>query len=329
LAFHYFDPNDGGNITVLAYLFSQNGIDGNIKDNDGCTLLHMGCQYINILPLEIFQHLIEKHGCDINVHDDYNDNALHYAIDFFDANAGGDITVLPYLLSQKGINGNIKDKYGYNLLHWACRRINYLQLDVFKVLIETIGCDVNAQNNNKNTPIHRALRAFDPNEGGNITVLMYLLGNENFNVNIKGRNGDSLLHYACKKARKLSVDVFKLLIETHGCDVNVRDEYDNTPLHYAFHRFDPNNNNNITVFAYLINQKNFNVNIKGRNGRTFLHLACTWDISELNHVSDSEDDFSDLDDDWNVLEAKLDTVLSQIVEIIAERCGQQISDEFS
>jgi len=44
---------------------------------------------------------------------------------------------------------------------------------------------------------------------------------------------------------------------------------------------------------------------------------------------DSEDGFSDSEDDWNDLKAKSDTVLSQIVEIIAERCVEQIVNESS
>jgi hypothetical protein len=51
-------------------------------------------------------------------------------------------------------------------------------------------------------------------------------------------------------------------------------------------------------------------------------LACKWDISYLNNVFD-------LEDDWDVLEAKSDTVLSQIVEIIAERCVEQVFNESS
>jgi ankyrin repeat protein len=158
----------------------------------------MACKYINIFPLEIFQHLIEKHGCDVTVQDNYNNTPLHYALDCFDANAGGDITVLPYLLSQKGINGNIKDKNGNTLLHWACEKINKLPIDVFKFLIETHGCDVNAQNNYKDTPIHYVFRHFDPNDDGHlIPVLVYLLSQKGVDVNIKDKDCYTILHLAC------------------------------------------------------------------------------------------------------------------------------------
>jgi hypothetical protein len=119
------------------------------------------------------------------------------------------------------------------------------------------------------------------------------------------------------------------LIEKHGCDINVLDRDDNTPLHLAFHSLNPNNDNNITLFAYLINQNNFNLNIKDQDGYTFLHLACICNILDLDDYMDSEDGFSDSEDDGNDLKAKSDTVLSQIVEIIAERCVEQIVNESS
>jgi ankyrin repeat protein len=201
---------------------------------------------------------------------------------------------------------------------------------IFKFLIEILGCDVNVQDDNKNTPLHDALRYFDPNEGGDITVLMYLLNQKGVNGNITGESGCTLLHYACKHINKLPVDVFKLLIESHGCNVNVRDNDKDTPIHCAFPRFDPNNDNNIAVLAYLISQNNFNVNIKDQDDRTFLHLACICEIGEDgDDYMDSEDEFSDSEDDGNDLKAKSDAGLSQIVEIIAKRCVQEIVDDSS
>jgi ankyrin repeat protein len=293
--------------------------EDNIKRIDpqtGETILHNYCQYINTTPLALYQYLIETHGCDINAQDHRNSTPLHRASGCFNQNDGDNITVLMYLLNQKGVNVNIKNSYGETFLHLACEKINKLPLEIFKSLIDMLGGDVNVQDHERYTPIHRALDRFDPNDGGDVTVLTYLINQKNVDVNIKDRNGDSLLHYACKKVQNLPIDVFKVLIEAHGCDINAMDSGDNTPLHYVFRRFDPNNDDNITVLAYLINQKNFNVNIKGRNGRTFLHLACTWDILDLDDVTDTEDEFMDS----NVPEAKFEIVLSQIVEIIAERC---------
>jgi ankyrin repeat protein len=74
----------------------------------------------------------------------------------------------------------------YTILHWACQNINSLPLDIFKLLIETMGGDVNAQAKNNDTPLHIALFNFNLHHGGEITVLIYLLSQKNINVNNKG-----------------------------------------------------------------------------------------------------------------------------------------------
>jgi ankyrin repeat protein len=118
------------------------------------------------------------------------------------------------------------------------------------------------------------------------------------------------------------------LIENGGCDVNALNRDSDTPIHIAFHCLNQRNGGDINVWAYLINQKNLNVKIKNSNGHTLLHLAC---ISG----TDSEDDFTDSEDDSdgpegnldNHREAKAETFLCQIVEVIVERCVQQVLDE--
>jgi ankyrin repeat protein len=287
--------------------------DDNIKRIDpqtGQTILHNYCQHIDSTPFEVYQYLIEIKGCDVNVQDDDENTPLILALRYF---KGRDITVLMYLLSQKGVNANIKCQFGYTLLHDACERINKLPLEIFKVLIETLGCDVNAQDKDKDTPLHDALRRFDQNDGGNINVLICLLGQMGVDPNIKNLYGYTLLHTACRNINYLPLDIFKVLIETLGCDVNVQNKYDDTPIHRAIDNFNPDEGGDIKALAYLIDQKDVNANAKGRNDRNLLHLTC------INNLSDS----------WNSakLNAKVDSNLCQIVEAIAERCVQQVLDE--
>jgi ankyrin repeat protein len=292
-------------------------------DYNDQTILHNYCKDINTTPLGVWRYLIETKGCDVNARDKNRDTSLHYALRNFNPNDGGDITVLRYLLNQMGVNVNINDNYSNTLLHEACDNINRLPLEIFKLLIETMGCNVNAQNKYKDTPLHNAFRYFNPNEGGDITVLIYLLGQKDVDRNIKGYNGRTILHYACEKMNILPLEMFKLLIETKGVDVNVQDNDKNTPLNSALGYFNPNDGGDITVLTYLLTQKGIDVNIKGQYGNTILHLAC------ICEIGDDDDDYSSDEglEDSVIQHQKADTNLCQIVEVIAERCVEQVLDE--
>jgi len=363
-----FNPNKGGNITVLTYLINQENVNANIKGWQSYTLLHVACKKINSLSIDLFKVLIEIHGGDVNLQYNNNDTPIHIAFVGFNPRNGGDISILEYLFNQTKVHVNMKGDRGDTLLHYACENINHLSIDMFKVLIETMGCDVNVQNNDKDTPLHNAFRCFDPYEGGDITLLTYLLNQTKVHVNIKGKDGSTLLHYACEKIHHLPLEIFNLLIETHGSDVNIQDNNNDTPLHNAFGPFCPNFDGDlIPVLVYLIDQKDIDVNIKDQNGLTVLHLACSCEIGYDGHDDDYDgddgdddvdydhnDDYDDNDDDDDdndddddeddyssddvedsdegsedsvIQNQEADANLCQIVEVIAERCVQQVLDE--
>jgi cytohesin len=286
--------------------------DENIKRIDpqsGKTILHNYCKYINTTPFEVYRYLIDTKGCDISVKDKYYNTPLHHALLYF---KGGNITVLMYLLSHVNVNISIKNSNSYTLLHIACINIDSLPLDIFKLLIETLGCDVNAQSTYRNTPIHCAIDSFNSNDGGDITVLTYLLTQKDINSNIKGRDGYTLLHTACNNINSLPFKIVKYLIETHGADVNALDNNNETPLHRALDRFNPDSGCDINVFAYLINQTNIDLNIKYKNSYTLLHTTCMINLSNTRYSAK--------------LNAENDTIVCRIIEDIAERYIQQVLD---
>jgi ankyrin repeat protein len=91
-------------------------------------------------------------------------------------------------------------------------------------LIETLCADVNVQDMYQDTPIHNALSFFDPDDGGDINVLAYLLNQKNVDANIKGENGYTLLHLACisrhsvelkTKYDTISCQIVELIVERH------------------------------------------------------------------------------------------------------------------
>jgi ankyrin repeat protein len=313
-AFNHFNPDNelGDSIAVLRYLLSQCSVEADIENEHDSTILHTACRYVNYLPLDIFEVLIEAHGLDVNAEDSFSGyTALHDAFHRFDPEHGGDVTVLAYLVSQWDFESYCER--GYTLLHTSCENINYFRLDVFKVLIEMQGFDINVKDDYDGVPLRCALQHFDPNDGGDINVLLYLLNQKNIEANIKDEEGHTILHYACENINRLPLDVFKVLIETIGCDINIQDNDENTPLHLAFDDFDPQWGGDINILAYLINQKTVvNVNTKYNNGYTLLHSACMINPS-LTHSPE--------------INAECDTIVCQIVKAIAERCLELVLDE--
>jgi ankyrin repeat protein len=337
--------------------------DENIKRVDwwnGQTILINYSQYISTTPLEVYRYLIETKGCKVGPQDKYKNFALEY---FYPTEDGGNIAALTYLLNQTDVNVGSKDENGStlprtdpawfnittlligafnlmcslsqkifnvnvtgdnatNLLHTACMNINKLPIEIFKLLIEKHGCDVNAKDENENTPLYLAFGWFNPETGGDITTLTYLLSHAN--VNIKYKFGHTLLHIAC--INKLPIEIFQYLIETKGADVNVQDYGNDTPIYLALYHFNPRNGSDITVLTYLINQKNVNLNITNRNGHTLLHLAFIFEIEYYDDADYDSMDYesADFDDDR---EAKYDSTLYPIVQAIAERYVQQVLDE--
>jgi ankyrin repeat protein len=273
----------------------------------------MACKYIYILPIDVFKLLIENAGCDVNAQNNFNDTLLHLAFHHFNPNGNGSIAALTYLLTRGGIDRNVKGKNGDTFLHMVCQRISILPLEVFQHLIETVGCDVNALNNDKNTPIHVAFHSFNPHSVGDIAVLTYLFSQKGIDGNIKDRHGDTLLQRAFKRISILPLEVFQSLIETVGCDVNVQDNSNDTPLHNALLNFDSNKGGDTKALAYLIDQKNVNLNLKGKKGLNLLHLTC------INNLAETRGSVG--------RNAQCDTVLCRIVEVIAERCIKQVLDE--
>jgi ankyrin repeat protein len=130
---------------------------------------------------------------------------------------------------------------------------------------------------------------------------------------IDPETGHTILHNYCRHINTTPLEGYQYLIETHGCDVNAQDNDSETALHRAIRYFKPLDSREINVLVYLINQKDVNINIKGKKGGILLHLACICDLSDSNHGVR--------------LNAKCDTILCQIVELITERCLQRVLDE--
>jgi ankyrin repeat protein len=267
IAFDNFDSKKGGDSNILTYLL---GKDLNVKNQYDYTLLHSACDNINQLPLDVFKLLIETKGCDVNTQDENNETPIHNALRFFRPNDGGDVNTLKYLLGQADFDVNMKTQDNFTLIHYSCENINSLPLDTFKWLIETMGGDINVQNSFKNTPLHYALKEFDSNKGGDINSLNYLLNQKVIDVNVKGSSGANLLHEACYNPYSFPLEVFQLLIETKGLNVNHCNQDNGTPLHTLMINLPLRRDSELyEVVEYLI-EKGVKINHKDFGGETVL-----------------------------------------------------------
>jgi len=287
--------------------------DDNIKRIDsktGETILHNYCKYINTTPLEVYQYLIETNCCNVQAQDKYNNTPCHYLLQDFHPSLDGDgdeMAILTYLLHQKDLDVNIKGENGHTLFHHACTNINLLPFDIFTLMIEIKGADGNIQDEYQSTPIQSALYGFDPDLGGDVDVLIYLLNQKDVMISVQNQYSCTLFHQICINLNKFPFDIFKLLVETKSGDVNLRDDNNLTPFDYALQQFRPNCGN--TIFMYLIDQMDVNINIEDQYCLTSLHSVCN-------------QDFAHRQDDAFIGDGEKDTFLSQIVEMIIEKIVQ-------
>jgi ankyrin repeat protein len=287
--------------------------DDNIKRIDsktGETILHNYCKYVNTTPIEVYRCLIETNCCNVQAQDKYNNTPCHYVLQDFHSSLDGDgdeMAILTYLLHQQDVDVNIKGENGHTLFHHACTNINLLPFDIFKLMIEIKRADVNIQDEYQSTPIQSALYGFDPDLGGDIDVLIYLFNHKDVMISVQNEYGCTLFHQICINLNKFPFDIFKLLVETKSGDVNLRDKNNLTPFDYALQQFRPNCGN--TIFIYLIDQIDVNINIENQCCLTSLHSVCN-------------QDFAHRQDDSFIGDGEKDTFLSQIVELIIQKILQ-------
>jgi len=315
-AFQFFNP-DLSDASLLIYLLNQRGVDVNFKNIGGQTLLHLACLNINSVPLEVLSYLIEVKGADLSVLDAVNNTPVYYALKHFRPDSNGDAPKLLYLFHQKGIDARNKNHQGCTLLHEICLNVNKLPLDVFKVLIETHGADLNAQENYNDTPLHYQFQLFEQNYPPNPISLAFLLNRGGVNVNIKGRMGRTLLHWACLNSNLVPLNIFQLLIETNAANLNIKDDLDNTPLYYAIQRIQ-SNPDEITVVTYLLGQKSLCLTSGCYQGWTLLHQACRGHLKACFNRGRHQIDIVCND------ETQIDSFRSEILEMIIQTFIQQL-----
>ncbi len=135
-----------GMIDIAEYLIGI-GVDWRIKDNEGCSILHAHCSSYRSTVYGA-EYLVSL-GLDVNERSDDGRTALlHAAYD-------GQTDVMEYLIEQ-GADIQACSNDGKSALHWSCE----YSIGMYRpTYLADIGVDVNAQDDNGETYIHKLIYA--------------------------------------------------------------------------------------------------------------------------------------------------------------------------
>ena len=162
-----------------------------------------------------------------------------------------------------GINLNRKNRDGLTLLHVAVKQNP--NLEIIKYLIKK-GADWKLLTDDENTLLHLAV------ENPNVEVLRYILEQKLFEK-LDSKNSFGLTPYDRAAELAENIQVFELL-EKHWLELS--EESVHQALFVA-----AENNQNVEVLKYLIEEKGCNTNIEDSEGQTLLHYAAKNPLIEV------------------------------------------------
>ena len=238
------------NVELVKYLVKEAGCDINAKGENDYTSLHFACKKNQ---LEIVKFLTSKPECNREAEDKYGNRPLHIAYMFSD-----NVELVKYLVKEAGCDINAKGQSDYTSLHWACYKN---QLEIVKFLTSKPECNREAEDKYGNRPLHIAYMFSD-----NVELVKYLVKEAGCDINAKGENDYTSLHFACKKNQ---LEIVKFLTSKPECNCEAEDKYGNRPLHIAYMFSD-----NVELVKYLVKEAGCDINAKGENDYTSLHFAC-------------------------------------------------------
>ncbi|XP_023313261.1 tankyrase-2-like [Trichogramma pretiosum] len=274
-------------------LLLRYGADPSLAGQDGVTPLHLAASrkdYSDVAKM-LFEVGEKKHRpVRVNARDKEGDTPLHYA--------RSNCVKMFELLLRRGADINVTNERGRTALH---------------VIYKHQPVQVNAQDNEGNTPLHLAA------EFGKDKAMELLLRN-GANPNVPNAKGLTPLHII-NENRKVYY-MLKLFFETNDdiqqtVQINAQDNEGNTPLHLALLKL-------IRIkAAKLLLRRGANPNLANADGSTAMHLIC-----QIKHCfdyygadcgdDDDEDDYDEDDDDVMDVLLKVNDEKHQTVDIDAK-----------
>ena len=203
------------------------GITGSFNQS----LLHSACIGGDV---GLVRSLISEYRANVNAKDDKNNAPIHVAA------FNGKKDVVLALSSDFGCSVNCRGELGQTVVHIACYtdflssvdffvlqvKVNVSNVDFIKELILQHKADVNAQDDNNDTPLHVA--AYHGKE----KIVLALINDFHCDLTLSGNLGKSFLHSACANNKA------NVLIAISNCTqisipLHDLDDHGDTPLHIA------------------------------------------------------------------------------------------------
>jgi ankyrin repeat protein len=238
--------------TQIVKLLIKNKADVNTTDNNSNSLLHIACKHGHTGLVQLLLNI----KTDIDVKNSYDETPLHYAVVF-------NHTQIVKLLIKNKADVNSTDDHSNSLLQYACA---FSFFEISKLLIENHAY-VNYKNDKGHTPLHWVHQV----------NLAKLLIENNADVNTRDENKKTILHTTCEQG---NVQLANFLINTIKFDVNVKDYFMETPLHYVCKEIDyiPDKIDNVIKIeiAKLLIENKADIDTKNSDGNTPLHNACIY-----------------------------------------------------
>ncbi|XP_067654159.1 putative ankyrin repeat protein RF_0381 [Haliotis asinina] len=222
-----------------------------------------------------------------------------------EASKNGHRGVVKFLV-DRGANLSLVDERGDNVLHWAC---DGGHLDIVKLILSLDVVDINSGDFLGITPVMVAVLHEHRD------VVKFLVG-EGADVSQVDSDGDTVLHYACRKG---DLEIVELILSLNMVDINSRGRFSITPVMGAVHY------KHRDVVKVLVGD-GAEMSLVDSDGNTVLHYACrSGDLEIVDLIlSAYKADINALNNDGKtaVDEARVHGV-PQIVELLMSHGNSQ------
>ena len=235
---------------VVKYLINEFSLDPMTVNDDKDTVLHYAAKKG---LLEVLKFMMNHHNCNLMATNKRDETILHCAVEHTE--------VVKYLINEFSFDPMTVNVDKDTVLHYAAKKG---LLEMLKFMINHHNCNLMATNKRDETILHCAVEHTE--------VAMYLIFECNFDpMTVINNDGDTVLHYAATKGL---LEMLKLMINHHNCNLMATNKRDETILHCAVEHTE--------VVMYLIIECNFDpMTVINNDGDTVLHYAATKGLLEM------------------------------------------------